>query len=131
MSQDENEKFSVFDELPEHLKDFLETQVAYYKLAAAEMVGKSISKAATIVLLSLFATLFLLFASISSAIAIGDALGSMALGFLIVSGFYLLLCTILFAFKDRWITTPIINRIIHNMTKKEDIDYEAGPDHRS
>ena len=59
------------------------------------------------------------FFSIAAAIAIGQALGNMAYGFLIVGGFYLLLSLIAYLLKEK-IEKPIIEKFSEIFYNDED-----------
>jgi protein-S-isoprenylcysteine O-methyltransferase Ste14 len=103
---------SVFSAITDHVKDYAKTRIAYYKLVAAEGAGKAAAGAAVGVLLALFGLFFLLFISITGALAIGHALDNNVYGFLIISGFYLLCAILVLVLKNSLIETPIINGII-------------------
>jgi hypothetical protein len=64
---------------------------------------------------------FLLFGSIAAAIAIGHLVNSLALGFLIVAGAWLLLGILIWTAKNRLLRIPIMNAIIGSLfsTDKE------------
>ena len=126
MEQPENKETSPLSEIPEHVKDYIKTQIDYYKLVAAESIGKAAAGAATGVVLALFGYLFLLFLSVTAAIGIGTAAGKLYLGFLIVAGFYLLLAVLAYLLKDKLITTPIINAIIKKMANSGKKDENSG-----
>jgi hypothetical protein len=120
-NETEQETESVFSSIAGHAKDFAQTKIAYYKLIAAESGGKAAAGAATGILLALFGFFFLVFISITGALAIGYALNSLVYGFLIISGIYLLLIGLTYMLKNKFIEVPITNAIIKAMAnKKED-----------
>lgn len=125
MQQEEQEPKSILTEIPEHIKDYVETQIQYYTLVAAEKAGSAASKFALGIILSLFGYLFLLFLSIAFALWIGKALDNYFVGFFIIAGVYLLISILVFILKDKLIQTPITNLIItkianHNKKEKSD-----------
>ena len=77
-----------------------------------------------LVLLAFFAILFLFLAL---GFFLGELLGSMALGFVLVVGMYLLLFGITMFFK-RKITSKVMNEIITAMMSKDEKDNEETTD---
>ena len=55
-------------------------------------------------------TMVLFFCSVAGALAIGKALDSYALGFLIVAGIYLVFTGLLFLIKDKIVEGPILEK---------------------
>ena len=78
----------------------------------------------SLVLLAFFAILFLFLAL---GFFLGELLGSMALGFVLVVGMYLLLFGITMFFK-RKITSKVMNEIITAMMSKDEKDNEETTD---
>jgi len=64
--------------------------------------------------------LFILLASVAAAIAVGQWLDSMWLGFLIVAGLVLLLGLVLWLAKDRLLRIPIMNALLKIFFEKEE-----------
>ena len=62
--------------------------------------------------------LFVLFASIGISLLIGEVLGKLSYGFLIVSSFYFLLLILFYFFLADSIKKPIANRIIKKVLYK-------------
>ena len=62
--------------------------------------------------------LFVLFASIGISLLIGEVLGKLSYGFLIVSSFYFLLLILFYFFLSDSIKKPIANRIIKKVLYK-------------
>ncbi len=82
------------DNLVDNVASYLESKIALIKLEAQETAAKVIVKIilySSIVILSVFA---LIFASITGALALNHVLESSYLGFLIITGFYILLLVI-------------------------------------
>lgn len=107
----------VFDELKEHSEDiqdnaqaYFETSVAYYKLWGFKVAMKSTTMILKFTLILLCLSMVLLFCSIAGALAIGMALGSYPLGFLIVGGIYLIFSGLLFLIKDKIVEGPILEK---------------------
>lgn len=94
----------------EHAKGYIESNLAYYKLKGFKVAMKSTTMILKFALILLCLNMVLLFCSIAAGFAIGDYLGSNALGFLIVGGFYLVVTGLLFLIKDRIIEGPILEK---------------------
>ena len=107
----------AFDELKENIEDiqestkaYIDSSLAYYKLWGFKVAMKSTTMILKFILIALFLLIFLLFVSIAASYALGDLVGSTALGFLIVGGIYLVLAVLLSFVKDRIIEGPILER---------------------
>ena len=92
-------KFFKLDGLVNNLTGYVETRIELLKYEIKEDMAKAISKLAIVLLVALLFTFFLLFASVSIAIKIGEAWGTFA-GFGMVALFYLVLLFIILLFRD-------------------------------
>lgn len=74
---------------------------------------------------------FLLFGSVAAAIAIGHQLHSLALGFLIIAGAWLLSGILIWISRNRLLRIPIMNAIIGSLfsSDKEDETNEEDKTH--
>jgi hypothetical protein len=107
----------AFEELKEHTediqkqaKDYIEKSLAYYKLWGFKVAMKSTTMMLKFALIAISLAMVLLFCSIAGAFAIGQALDSYALGFLIVGGIYLVFTVLLFLIKDKIVEGPILEK---------------------
>lgn len=107
----------AFDELKENTqqiqeeaKAYLESTIEYYKLWGFKIIMKSTKMVVKVLLLSFFLMMFLIFGSVSAALAIGEAMESYWLGFLIVAGIYLLLILLLLFVRSKIIERQILRR---------------------
>lgn len=107
----------AFDELKEHTEDvqkeaqaYIENSVAYYKLWGFKVAMKSTTMMLKFALIAIALMMVLLFCSVAGAFAIGNALNSYALGFLIVVGIYLVITALLFLIKDKVVEGPILEK---------------------
>lgn len=98
------------ENIQEQAKAYLESTVAYYKLRGFKVAMKSTTMIIKFALILLCFSMVLLFFSVAAALAIGIALDSYALGFLIVGGIYLLITGILFSIKDKIVEGPILEK---------------------
>jgi hypothetical protein len=99
------------------VKEYTETSIEIYKLnaidAAADVLSSLVSR---IVFIIVFA-LFTLFINVTISLLIGNLLGAYYLGFLIVSGFYLILMIFLYYFNGKVIKVPVTNLILEKLLK--------------
>lgn len=107
----------AFEELKENIDDiqistkaYIDSTVAYYKLWGFKVAMKSTTLIIKFVVIALFLLIFLLFVSIAGSLALGELLGSAAIGFLIVAGIYLILAILLFFVRDKIVEGPILER---------------------
>ena len=107
----------AFEELKEHTEDiqkqaqsYIENSVAYYKLWGFKVAMKSTTMMLKFALIAMSLTMVLFFFSVAGAFAIGEALDSYALGFLIVAGFYLIVSIFVFLIKDKIVEGPILEK---------------------
>ena len=105
---------SKFKAIPDHLKEYIQTKVNYYKLTAYEAAAKTASISVWGVALAIFGLFFLMFLSFAMAILLGDVMDNVFLGFLTVAGVYLLFVVLLIVMGDK-IKTPIVNTVIKSL----------------
>ena len=107
----------AFEELKEHTEDiqkqaqaYIENSVAYYKLWGFKVAMRSTTMMLKFVLIAIALMMVLFFCSLAGAFAIGKALDSYALGFLIIAGMYLVITGLLFLVKDKIVEGPILEK---------------------
>lgn len=98
------------EQIQEHIKGYIETGVAYYKLRAFKILMKSTTTIVKYFFILLCLTMSVLFGSIAGAFALGVYLDNIALGFLIVSGIYLLVAAVMILIKSKIITSFILKK---------------------
>lgn len=111
-------KESIQD-VQEQTKELIDSNLAYYKLWVFKVIVKSSSSLFKILLAGVLLVMVFVFFSIAAAIAIGYALDNLALGFLIMGGFYLLLSLLIYVFRDK-IEKPIIAKMSEIFYNDED-----------
>ena len=107
-----SEDFKKIESLVSELKDYVNTRVAQVKLAFAEKLSNILAYVITVLMAALVFFLILVLICVSAAIAIGQWLNSLWLGFLIVAGVCILFGLLMWLFKDRLFRRPIMNRMI-------------------
>lgn len=106
-------KQSRLAEIPGHIKDFIKTKIAYYKLTAIEGSAAAASGAVLGILLFFLGLFFFIFISVAAAIGLGYLVDNMALGFLFVALIYLIIAVLIFVLRDKIITKPITTGLIN------------------
>ncbi len=106
-----------FEKLSENAEDiqkqtqaYIENSLAYYKLWGFKVAMRSTTMMLKFSLFAIALLMVLLFCSVAGAFAIGNALGSYALGFLIIAGIYLVVAGLLFLVKDKIVEGPILEK---------------------
>ena len=99
------------------VKEYTETSIELYKLNAIDVTADIVSSLASRIVLVLVFSLFTLFVNIAISLLIGNLLGAYYLGFLIVSGFYLIITILVYFFSAKLIEAPIINLVIAKLLK--------------
>ncbi len=101
-----------FEVLYDKVKEYTETSIELYKLNAIDITADVVSSLVSRIVLVLVFSLFTLFVNIGISLLIGNLIGSYYVGFLIVSGFYLVITTLIYFFSNKLIKTPITNLVI-------------------
>lgn len=91
---------NMLGKITEKLEDYAENKVELVKLEMEEKISRIIVKAIQAVIFGITALMFLAFLTLGIAIVINNALNSTYLGYIIISGFYLLIFVSLFIFKN-------------------------------
>ena len=99
------------------VKEYTETSIELYKYNAINITADVVSSLVSRVLLVLVFSLFTMFVNIAISLYIGNLIGSYYLGFLIVSGFYLIITMLIYLFSNKLIKTPITNLVIAKLLK--------------
>jgi hypothetical protein len=103
---------------------YSETSIELLKLQTIEKTANVISSLCVVISILFIIGMFILFVNIGISFFIGNLLENAALGFVIVSGFYLILGIIVFVFRKSLIKIPIENLIISKIVKEEDFKNE-------
>lgn len=115
-----SEEFTKAETLFEKVKAYGSTRLSQAKLSLAEKGSKLGASMISMLVVALVLFLFLVLISAAGAIAIGQWLNNMWLGFVIVAGIVLLLGLILWLTRDRLLRIPIMNRLIEALFEEED-----------
>lgn len=117
-----SDEFKKIESLVEQVKEYVNTRVAQFKFSIAQNISKTIADLVAMILAGLLFFTFFFFGSIAAAIAIGDWLGKLWLGFLIIAGIYGIAGIIIWKGKDHLLRIPILNSLIKQWFTNNDED---------
>ena len=101
-------------------KKYLELQKEFVKLDATEKMTVILSALLIVTVLLLLGSIVLLFLTFALAYYLGDVLGSLSLGFGLISAFILLLTVIFYLNRNRMVIQPMARFMTKLILTKED-----------
>lgn len=101
-------------------EQYSRTSLELIKLNAIDKSSDVISSLAVVATLAFIVAIFTLFINLGLALLIGNALGDYAMGFFIMSGFYVFVGIILYVFRKNLIKVPIDNIVVGKLMKEKD-----------
>ena len=101
-------------------KKYLELQKEFVKLDATEKMTVILSAILIVTVLLLLGSIVLLFLTFALAYYLGDVLGSLSLGFGLISAFILLLTVIFYLNRHRMVIQPMARFMTKLILTKED-----------
>ncbi|MES2240047.1 MAG: hypothetical protein V4497_07280 [Bacteroidota bacterium] len=107
--------------LYEKAKDYAEINIELAKLNAVDKTADMVSSLLARLLVIMVVAIFVLFLSIAFSLYLGELLGKEYLGFLVVSGAYLILAIILHYNRDKIIKAPLTNVVIAKLLKTKSV----------
>ena len=113
-----------FEQLYNKAVLYTKTSLELAKLKAIDKTSDIISSLAVIISISMIVAMFTLFLNIGIALWIGEILNTLSLGFLIISGFYVIVAIIVYVLRKSLIKEPIDNLIVSKLleTKNREND---------
>ncbi len=100
------------EELTDNVKDYINTRIELVKLKVSAKVAVILSNTLSSIILILFLFMFLIFISITGGFYFSKLTGGYVSGFLILSGIYLVLFLLFYAFRKQIIIEPMKDKII-------------------
>ena len=101
-------------------KKYLELQKEFVQLDATEKMTVILSAILIVTVLLLLGSIVLLFLTFALAYYLGDVLGSLSLGFGLISAFILLLTVIFYLNRNRMVIQPMARFMTKLILTKED-----------
>jgi ABC-type glycerol-3-phosphate transport system permease component len=120
-----SEQPNTYNEMKQLIADYVEARVDLIKLEVFEKIAKVTAALFSSVVVALLGFFLLFFLSMSAGFYLSRLFDSQGIGFIIVTGFYLLLFGIVLFRKKDFMEKYIIDRIIGELTRKEGEDGEA------
>jgi hypothetical protein len=117
MENPEAKKLSTVDDVVSHAKDYIKTNVDLFALNVADKTSSFASGTVFYIFLAVIGVFFMFFFSVGTAFALAPVVGGLHISFFFLAGFYLLLAVLAVLMKDKWIKTPVANRIIKQLFK--------------
>ena len=110
-----------FEDLTDDSKAYLRSLLEYYRLDALKKSTKAIATLIRLAVKGLLLLLLFMFLSIGLSFLVGNYVQSVAYGFMIVGGIYLILL-IIFAIIAKPLSESFSLKFIYNIIKAEDED---------
>ncbi|RAR46526.1 hypothetical protein [Flavobacterium lacus] len=104
-------------------EQYSRTSLELIKLNAIDKSSDVISSLAVVLTLTLVVAIFTLFINIGLALLIGKILANYAIGFFIVSGFYVFVGILIYVFRKSLIKVPIDNIVVGKLLKTKDENF--------
>ena len=108
---------SKIEQIYERVEQYVLTSVELYKLKALQKVAGVATSLITSFLLAIFGLLFLLFVSIGLAVYLGEVMGRIHYGFMIVAGIYLLFSIIVYILRAQVLKDKVNTFIVRKIFK--------------
>jgi predicted RND superfamily exporter protein len=121
-----SEQPNSYNEMKQLIADYIEARIDLLKLEVFEKIAKVTAALFSSMVVALLGFFLLFFLSMSAGFYLGKLFDSIAIGFLIVTAFYLLLFAIVITRKKDFMEKYIIDRIIGELTRKEGENEEAS-----
>lgn len=97
--------------LPHEVEVAFDSHLEYYKLFGFRVLAKTATDLVNIFVIGFFALSILFFVSIGGAFMLGEWLGNLGLGFLIIAGFLIILAVVFYLLRKRIIQRPVLRRM--------------------
>ncbi|MBE14924.1 MAG: hypothetical protein ABNH00_10690 [Dokdonia sp.] len=107
------------ERLYQKVENYTKTSVLLYKLNAVDRTADIVSSLASRAVIAVILTFITLFLSIALSVYLGNLLGDISLGFVVVSGLYLIILGVILLFKRKLIINPVSNNIIATLLKPD------------
>ena len=121
-----NEKPTVINELRQLITEYFDARLKLIKLETFEKIAKVTAVLFSSLVVALLGFFLLFFLSMSLGFYLGKVFDSLTLGFLAVTGLYLLLFVVVLLMKKDLMEKFLIERIIGELTKNEGDNEHAG-----
>lgn len=114
------EKIAIVEKLVDNVEEYAKTVGELYKLKTVKKASSVIGVMISSIILFLFLILFLIIISIGASVYLGEILGRMHLGFMIIAGFYAIILIILILARKSLLINNFTNMMINSLLKEKD-----------
>ena len=104
----------------QHLIDYAEARWNLIALDVSDKTANLVTSIVMGIILAVLGLFFLVFASISLALWLGELTNSSALGFLLVAGLYGLIGVLFFVNRKNWLFLPLMNTFLKKLYMNKD-----------
>ena len=111
------DKAKLLESLLNSATDYGKTTVELLKLKALDKTSDVVSSVVPPYVVLIILSSFILFLNLGIALWLGDQLGKLFYGFLIIAGFYLLLGIMVYFLMYKWLKKLVCNYVIKQMLK--------------
>ncbi len=111
------DKAKLLESLLNSAADYGKTSFELVKLKALDKTSDVVSSVVPHSIVLIFISSFVLFLNLGIAFWLGEILGKLFYGFLIIAGFYLLLGSIIYFLMYKWLKKLICNYVIKQLLK--------------
>lgn len=108
---------SKIEQIYERVEQYVLTTVELYKLKALQKLAETATSIVTSLMMVIFGLFFLVFVSIGLAVYLGEVLGKMHFGFMIVAGIYLIFTLIVYALRAKVLKDKVSTYIVRKIFK--------------
>lgn len=112
--------FSKVEELADNAKEYVNTRIESLKLNAAEKSSVIVANGVARIVVAIVFLFFIALASIALSLVLGEWLGKIWAGFLVVGCFYLFLGIIIWFARGKLIRVPVMNALIQQLFKHDE-----------
>ncbi len=113
---------SFFEELKQIIIAYFEAKIQLYKIGAYEKIAKVTATLFSSIVITLLCFFMLFFLSISGGFFFGGLFNSIALGFLIIFGIYVILLIFVIIYRKRLLEKYITDKVIEQLFEKGEDD---------
>ena len=126
----EREPIDFFQELKVLVADYLSARIRLIRFEIFEKTAKISALLFSSLVIAMLGSMILFFLSIALGFYLGSLFNSYGTGFLVVTGFYVVLLLPFILFRKNWIEKTIVNKIIDQLMEKEEDEPLAGNPHQ-
>ena len=106
---------------------YIKTSIQLLKYKGTDKLAEIVSNLASGFVIMLLVALLFVNLNVGIALLIGDLLGRIWLGFVVLAGLYGGAGFLVYLFRDRWIRKPVSNAVIQQLIQEEPVNETGAP----